>query len=154
MFFGSPEHLKYLRYKVLSPQRRYGTCSFWGWGGGGWGRRNRGHKFFFRARGYLYTWQIFLKTKTKKDKEENSPKYYPNFAQILPECCLNLPGILVLKKKNWVGGGGGLHSPLLSLVSYTYEILHQCQNDYWLDLKKITGEKYTLNESPICYPTG
>ena len=23
MFFGSPEHLTYLRYEILSPQRRY-----------------------------------------------------------------------------------------------------------------------------------
>ena len=27
MFFGSPEHLTFLRYEVLSPQRRYGTAS-------------------------------------------------------------------------------------------------------------------------------
>ena len=25
MFFGFPEHLTYLRYEVLSPQRRYGS---------------------------------------------------------------------------------------------------------------------------------
>ena len=29
MFFGSPEHLTFLRYEVLSPQRRYAVHGYW-----------------------------------------------------------------------------------------------------------------------------
>ena len=29
MFFGSPEHFTFLRYKVLSPQRRYGKIALY-----------------------------------------------------------------------------------------------------------------------------